>query len=37
MATLTAKNLNSDEFESGGLHEKRAIAMWNLGINSASV
>jgi hypothetical protein len=26
---------NSDEFKSGGLHEKHAVATWNLGTISA--
>jgi hypothetical protein len=26
---------NFDEFKSGGLHEKRAVATWNLGTISA--
>jgi hypothetical protein len=25
---LTARELNSDEFKSGGLHEKRSVATW---------
>lgn len=28
---LTAMELNSDEFKSGGIHEKHAVATWCLG------
>jgi hypothetical protein len=31
IVALTEIELNFDEFNSGGLHEKRAIATWNLG------
>jgi hypothetical protein len=29
--TFTAEEFNFDEFKSGGLHEKHALATWNLG------
>jgi hypothetical protein len=32
---LTARERNFDEFKSGGLHEKLAVATWNLGTISA--
>jgi hypothetical protein len=32
---LTAKGRNFDEFQSGGPHEKHAVATWNLGTISA--
>jgi hypothetical protein len=32
---LTARERNFDEFKSGGLHEKHAVATWNLGTISA--
>jgi hypothetical protein len=32
---LVALELNFDEFKSGGLHEKHAVATWNLGTISA--
>jgi hypothetical protein len=32
---LTARDRNFDEFKSGGLHEKHAVATWNLGTISA--
>jgi hypothetical protein len=31
LVALTPKELNFDDFKSGGLHEKRAVATWNLG------
>jgi hypothetical protein len=31
LAALTAKDLNFDESKSGRLHEKHAVATWNLG------
>jgi hypothetical protein len=35
IVALTARELNSDNFKSGGLHEKHAVATWNLGTISA--
>jgi hypothetical protein len=35
LLSLTAKELNFDEFKSGGLHEKHAVATGNLGTVSA--
>jgi hypothetical protein len=35
VVALPARELNSDEFKSGGLHEKHAVATWNLGTVSA--
>jgi hypothetical protein len=32
---LTAMGLNPDEFKSGGLHVKHAVATWKLGTMSA--
>jgi hypothetical protein len=32
---LLSKELNFDEFKSGELHEKHAVATWNLGTISA--
>jgi hypothetical protein len=32
---LTARERNFGEFKSGGLHEKHAVATWNLGTISA--
>jgi hypothetical protein len=31
MVALAARELNSDEFKSEGLHEKQAVATWILG------
>jgi hypothetical protein len=33
--TFTAKGFNFNEFMSGGLHKKHAVATWNLGTISA--
>jgi hypothetical protein len=30
LLALTAKGVNFDEFKPGGLHEKHAVATWNL-------
>jgi hypothetical protein len=35
LVALPARELNFDEFKSGGLHEKHAVATWNLGTISA--
>jgi hypothetical protein len=35
LVVLTARELNFDEFKSGRLHEKHAVATWNLGTISA--
>jgi hypothetical protein len=35
LVALTARELNFDEFKSGGLHEKHAVATWNMGTISA--
>jgi hypothetical protein len=35
LVALTAMELNFDKFKSGGLHEKHAVATWNLGTISA--
>jgi hypothetical protein len=35
LVILTARERNFDEFKSGGLHEKHAVATWNLGTISA--
>jgi hypothetical protein len=32
MVVFIAEGRNFDEFKSGGLHEKHALASWNLGI-----
>jgi hypothetical protein len=31
LVALTTRELNFDAFKSGGLHEKHAVATWNLG------
>ncbi|PNF29739.1 hypothetical protein B7P43_G11203 [Cryptotermes secundus] len=36
LVILTARDRNFDEFKSGGLHEKHAVATWNLGTISAN-
>jgi hypothetical protein len=35
LLALTSTGLNFDEFKSGVLHEKHAVATWNLGTISA--
>jgi hypothetical protein len=35
LVIFTARERNFDEFKSGGLHEKHAVATWNLGTISA--
>jgi hypothetical protein len=35
LVILTARERNLDKFKSGGLHEKHAVATWNLGTISA--
>jgi hypothetical protein len=35
LVTFAAMELNLDEFKKGGLHEKHAVATWNLGTISA--
>jgi hypothetical protein len=35
LVALKARGLNFDEFKSAALHEKHAIATWNLGTISA--
>jgi hypothetical protein len=35
LVALSARKLNFDKFKSGGLHEKHAVATWNLGTISA--
>jgi hypothetical protein len=35
VVALSAEELNFDKFKSGGLHERHAVATWNLGTISA--
>jgi hypothetical protein len=35
LVVLPARKLNFDKFKSGGLHERHAVATWNLGTISA--
>jgi hypothetical protein len=35
LVALPAGELNFDKFKLGGLHEKHAVATWNLGTSSA--